>query len=86
MNEAGGPALPQPRKASEWMVALLEAPEDRELRRRFDARLAADPAHALDWSETTTTFAALEDLRQGKGRACRCFASAAGAPRDGGLR
>lgn len=66
MNEAGGPALPQPRKASEWMVALLEAPEDRELRRRFDAWLAADPAHALDWSETTTTFAALEDLRQEK--------------------
>lgn len=64
MNEAGGPALPQPRKASEWMVALIEAPNDRDLRRRFDAWLSADPAHALDWQETSTTFAALEDLRR----------------------
>lgn len=64
MNEAGGPALPQPRKASEWMVALIEAPHDQELRRRFDAWLSADPAHALDWQETSATFSALEDLRR----------------------
>ena len=64
MNEAGGPALPQPRKASEWMVALIEAPHDQELRRRFDAWLSADPARALDWQETSATFTALEDLRR----------------------
>ena len=64
MNEAGGPALPPPRKASEWMVALLEAPDDPDLRRRFDAWLSADPAHAVDWNEVSATLAALEDLRE----------------------
>jgi transmembrane sensor len=79
MNEAGGPALPQPRKASEWMVALIEAPHDRDLRRRFDAWLLADPAHALDWQETSATFSALEDLRQE--RIARTAPKPAPAPR-----
>lgn len=64
MNEAGGPALPQPRKASEWMVALLEAPDDPDIRRRFEAWLSADPAHVIDWNEASATIAALDDLRQ----------------------
>lgn len=79
MNEAGGPALPQPRKASEWMVALIEAPHDQDLRHRFDAWLSADPAHALDWQETSATFTALEDLR--RDRMARTEPKQAPAPR-----
>ncbi len=45
-----------PRKASEWLAALLERPEDAVLRRRFDDWLAADPAHAKDWAEMARTY------------------------------
>jgi transmembrane sensor len=52
-----------PRRASEWLAALLERPDDSALRRRFDAWLAADPAHAADWSEMARTYEAVGRAR-----------------------
>lgn len=49
----------RPSKASEWLIALAEHPEDDTLRRGFDQWLAADPAHAVDWQEINHTYAAL---------------------------
>ena len=48
-----------PRRASEWMVALSERPDDAALRRRFERWLAADPAHAADWQEMARTWAVM---------------------------
>jgi len=48
--------LPIPERASEWLLALTEAPDDRALQRRFQAWLAADPAHARDWQEMENTY------------------------------
>ncbi len=45
-----------PRRASEWLAALLERPDDLALRRRFDAWLAADPVHRADWAEMARTY------------------------------
>lgn len=39
------------REASGWMIRLQEAPDDADLRRRFDDWLS-DPAHAAAWEET----------------------------------
>ncbi|HWB50378.1 MAG TPA: FecR domain-containing protein [Stellaceae bacterium] len=51
-----------PRKASEWLVALNEEPDDTALRARFDAWLAENPAHAAEWAEMTRTFDVLRRL------------------------
>lgn len=48
-----------PQRASEWLVALREAPGDARLRRRFEAWRAADPAHEEDWAEISRTDAVL---------------------------
>lgn len=40
------------REATDWLIALREAPDDVELRARFDAWLAADPANRAAWAET----------------------------------
>lgn len=45
-----------PRRASEWLAALRERPDDEILRQRFERWLAADPAHAADWTEMTRTY------------------------------
>jgi len=45
-----------PRRASEWLAALLERPDDDALRRRIDAWTAADPANAADWAEIARTY------------------------------
>ena len=45
-----------PRRASEWLAALLERPDDLALRRRFDAWLAVDPVHRADWAEMARTY------------------------------
>jgi transmembrane sensor len=39
-------------EATRWLVALREAPDDREVRRRFDAWRRASPLNAAAWSET----------------------------------
>jgi len=62
MESAGDPATSTPRRASEWLVALSEAPDDVVLRRRFDAWLMADPAHAADWREISRTVTVLDRL------------------------
>lgn len=49
-------------RASEWLIALHEHPEDEELAGRFDAWLAADPAHARDWAEISRTYDLLASL------------------------
>ncbi len=46
----------EPRSAGEWLAALLDRPDDSTLRRRFEAWLAADPAHAADWAEIARTY------------------------------
>jgi len=62
MEPAGDPSRPAPRRASEWLVALREAPDDDELRRRFDAWLAASASHAADLHQVNDTLAALDEL------------------------
>lgn len=43
--------LPSPTRASEWLVALQEAPHDELLRARFRSWLAASHDHVRDWQE-----------------------------------
>ncbi|CAM3142190.1 hypothetical protein CFR75_15705 [Komagataeibacter xylinus] len=45
-----------PRRATEWLLALNEAPDDDALRRRFEAWRAEDPAHERDWLTTSHLF------------------------------
>ncbi len=49
----------RPARASEWLVALAESPDDRVLQAGFDAWLAASPDHAIDWEEMTHTVAVM---------------------------
>src|SRR5688572_18486322 len=39
-------------EATRWLVELHEAPDDREVRRRFEAWCGASPLNAAAWSET----------------------------------
>lgn len=48
--------IPSPRKATEWLLALNEAPDDVLLQRRFQAWLAEDPAHERDWISINSMF------------------------------
>jgi len=57
--EAGLETNGAPLRASEWLAALLERPDDEILRRRFDRWLAADPVHAADWAEMARTYAVM---------------------------
>jgi len=57
-REASDPlegAAAEPTKASEWIVALAEAPDDCALHGRLDAWLAQSPANVIDWEEMTRT-------------------------------
>jgi len=45
-----------PDKASAWLVALAETPDDAALQAQFAAWMAADPAHARDWDEISHTY------------------------------
>jgi len=47
---------PSPRRAAEWLVALLDAPDDPELREAFDHWIAEDLAHQGEWAEAVTTY------------------------------
>lgn len=47
---------PEPVRASEWLLALNEAPRDAALHARFRAWLAASPDHARDWEEMERTY------------------------------
>ncbi|GAA3687440.1 FecR family protein [Acetobacter lovaniensis] len=49
-------AIPSPRKATEWLLALNEAPDDVLLQRRFQAWLTEDPAHERDWISVNSMF------------------------------
>lgn len=49
----------QPEKASDWLLAMLERPEDEVLRRRFAAWLASDADNARAWDEVSRTYAVL---------------------------
>jgi transmembrane sensor len=68
MESAGDPATRSPGRASEWLVALREAPDDTALRRRFECWLSADPAHLADWREIERTDDAFDRLRQARDR------------------
>lgn len=48
-----------PRKAAEWLVALGERPDDRALRARLEAWLAAAPENRRDWDEINRTWISL---------------------------
>jgi transmembrane sensor len=43
-------------EAAYWSLALEEAPDDAELRARFEAWLAASPANRAAWSETSRIY------------------------------
>ncbi|CAO3433454.1 FecR family protein [Azospirillum doebereinerae] len=58
-QEASDPlegAMAEPTTASEWIVALAEAPDDCALHARLDAWLAQSPANVIDWEEMTRTM------------------------------
>ena len=44
-----------PDKASGWLIVLTEAPDNIDLRQRFEDWLSANPAHAVDWAEMVRT-------------------------------
>lgn len=45
--------------AAHWLLALEDSPDDAELRRRFDAWLAADPEHAAAWAGVSDVYDAI---------------------------
>lgn len=49
----------QPDRASAWLIALLDQPDDDGLRRSFEGWVAASPDHARDWAEIAATYAAM---------------------------
>jgi len=49
----------QPDRASAWLIALLDQPEDDDLRACFEGWIAASPDHARDWDEIAATYAAM---------------------------
>lgn len=48
-----------PIRASEWLLALQDAPRDRALRGAFAAWLDESPEHARDWEEMSHTYAVM---------------------------
>ena len=52
----------RPERASEWLVALEEHPDDPDLRARFSRWHDADPRHARDWAEIERTARVLARL------------------------
>ncbi|WP_198154924.1 FecR family protein [Oceanibaculum pacificum] len=52
----------QPSSASEWLVALLDQPDDRKLRADFARWIAASAAHARDWEEIAQTYEAMGEV------------------------
>lgn len=49
----------RPDKASDWLLALIERPEDDILRRRFSAWLASDSDNEREWTEVLRTYEVL---------------------------
>lgn len=47
---------PRPNSASEWLVALLESPEDATLHEAFQGWVVQDPSHRQDWAEISNTY------------------------------
>lgn len=52
----------QPSSASEWLVVLLDQPDDRNLRADFGRWIAASAAHARDWEEIAQTYEAMGEV------------------------
>jgi transmembrane sensor len=48
-----------PQSASEWLVALSEAPSDTNLQADFEAWLAESQSHTIEWEEMRHTYAIL---------------------------
>ncbi len=60
MTEASDPDRKRAEaEALDWIVALQEAPEDRQVRRRFRQWLAAAPANARAWDESARVYAGI---------------------------
>jgi transmembrane sensor len=49
-------------EATDWFILLQEEPDDADLRRRFEAWLAADPLHGSAWSVTRHTSALMAQV------------------------
>lgn len=49
-------------EASEWLIRLREAPDDRDLERRFIVWRDADPDHLRAWSEMQALFDLIGDV------------------------
>lgn len=47
---------PTPRRAAEWLVAHLDAPDDPDLRVAFDRWIAEAPAHRAEWVAVVETY------------------------------
>lgn len=54
-------------RASEWLIALQEHPDDDDLADRFESWLLADPSHARDWSEISRTYDLIGSLPTASG-------------------
>lgn len=50
------------REATDWLIVLQDDPDDADLRRRFDAWLAAAPLHVAAWAATHRTSDRLGEL------------------------
>jgi len=76
MDRAPDPANEaQPVRASEWLVALADRPESIALRERFDAWLAASPAHAEEWAEISRTARLVGSARPAEPQPWEAFAA-----------
>jgi transmembrane sensor len=85
MDEAADPANEaQPARASEWLVALAERPENADLRTRFEAWLAASPLHAEEWADISRTARLVQDARPATPQPWEAFAERRRAERAAG--
>lgn len=50
--------------AASWFVRLQRDPDDRDLRRDFDAWMAANPAHRADWAAVGGAWERMGDLKE----------------------
>lgn len=85
MDEAADPANEaQPVCASEWLVALAESPDCADLQARFEAWLAASPAHAEEWAEISRAAELVRGARPDTPQPWEAFAAQRRAARRAG--
>lgn len=77
------------REATDWLIALQDDPDDRDLRDRFEAWRSTDPRHASAWAEVSHVYgligAAAGAGDTGRNEAVPEIAASAPLPRGGTL-